>query len=142
MTRRGRHLWILGSLLFWIAGSWATTPEPAVREGQPGLVGSNLEDLRIRTASDRILRQVFDQTPHRDQALVVGERLIYSVRYGPIRAGEATLEIAEVVDHPQGPAYRLLSKARSNSFFDSFYKVDDHVESLMDVDFLFSRRHE
>jgi hypothetical protein len=140
MKARRRHLLVAGLIVVWGAAAWAQPPEPIIEE--PGRLEIEPGDLKLRTAEDRILRQIMQETPHRDEALVVGERLVFSVRYGPIRAGEATLEIAEVLDLPQGPAYRLLSTARSNSFFDSFYKVDDHVESHMDVDFLFSRRHE
>lgn len=140
MKARRRHLLVAGLIVVWGAAAWAQPPEPIIEE--PGRLEIEPGDLKLRTAEDRILRQIMQETPHRDEALVIGERLVFSVRYGPIRAGEATLEIAEVLDLAQGPAYRLLSTARSNSFFDSFYKVDDHVESHMDVDFLFSRRHE
>jgi hypothetical protein len=125
-----------------VAGDESQIPEPAKEDSLMSLPELELGELRIRTSEDRVLRQIIEQTPNREHALVVGERLVFSVRYGPIRAGEATLELAEIVDLPQGRAYRLLSKAKSNSFFTSFYKVDDHVESLMDVDFLFSRKHE
>lgn len=140
-VRLTHYLPVAGFLVLMAVAAWAQSVEPIVEEG-PSLLELDPVDLEIRTAEDRVLRKIKDETPHREEALVVGERLVFSVRYGPIRAGEATLEIPEIVDLPQGPAYRLLSTARSNSFFSSFYKVDDVIESDMDVDFLFSRRHE
>lgn len=71
-------------------------------------------------------------------AFRVGERLRYRLRYGPIIAGNAELAVEEIVLFRGRPAYRIVSRARSNKFFSKFYKVDDHVESLTDVDGLFS----
>lgn len=116
--------------------------KPHAEDLRDQIPGFDIGDIEIRSPEDRYLRRLFEDTPHRDEALVVGERLVFSIRYGPIRAGEAVLEIAEIVDHPRGPCYLLRSTARSNSVFNKFYKVDDIVESLMDVDHLFSRKHE
>ena len=76
----------------------------------------------------------------KDEAIRVGEKLVYSVRYGFIRAGEASLEIAGVEEVGGHPCYHVVSLARSNSFFDRIFRVRDRVESWMDRDFLFSRR--
>ena len=128
----------------WIASAW--TAGLAGAQGTedliPGFSDIEAGDFQIRSSRDRDLRQILADTPNRHEALRVGERLVFSVRYGPIRAGEAVLEIPDVVQLPDGPAFRILSVAESNSLFDSFYKVRDRVESHMDSLFLFSRRHE
>jgi hypothetical protein len=76
----------------------------------------------------------------KNAAIRVGEKLTFSVRYGFIRAGEATLEIAGIEKVSDYPCYHVISSARSNSFFDRIFKVRDRVESWMDADFLISRR--
>ena len=78
--------------------------------------------------------------PGKSEAIRVGERLTFSVRYGFIRAGEASLEIAGIEEIDGHPCYHVVSRARSSSFFDRVFKVRDTVESWMDVDFLYSRR--
>ncbi len=75
------------------------------------------------------------------------ERLVYSIEYGIIKAGTATLEI-----RPSGPSaalsalacetIELSSRARSRSFFDRFYPVDDEVRSLVDATTLLPLRFE
>ncbi|MCK4304847.1 MAG: DUF3108 domain-containing protein [Candidatus Eisenbacteria sp.] len=88
-------------------------------------------------------RRAFLKThPHLDDVFVLGERLIFSVRYGPIRAGEATMSIGgiEVIDGDS--CFHIVTTARSNSFFSTFYFVNDRVESFIDTRYLLSRRFE
>jgi hypothetical protein len=47
----------------------------------------------------------------------VGERLVYSVQYGLITAGEATLEIRNIATLNGNPCYRIVSDARTIDFF-------------------------
>jgi hypothetical protein len=60
----------------------------------------------------------------------IGEKLVFSIRYGIITAGEASLEITEHVFKDSIPTYRILSKARTNSFFDNVFRVRDELESI------------
>ncbi|MBD3334546.1 MAG: DUF3108 domain-containing protein [Candidatus Eisenbacteria bacterium] len=139
-----RYVAVLGVLFLALLAPPALWESAAQQEDPLEGITPDLEseELRIRSYEDRLLRQIQEETPFRNSALVPGEKLVFSVRFGPLRAGEATLEIREIVQHSKGPAYRLVSKAQSNSFVSSFYRVDDHVESLMDVNFLFSRYFE
>ncbi|HPR17990.1 MAG TPA: DUF3108 domain-containing protein, partial [Candidatus Cloacimonadota bacterium] len=59
-----------------------------------------------------------------------GEKLTFEIKYGVISAGEATLSIQESTYQDSVPAYRILSKASTNSFFDNIYKVRDTMESI------------
>jgi hypothetical protein len=72
----------------------------------------------------------------------VGERLVYSVQYGLITAGEATLEIRNIATLNGNPCYRIVSDARTNDFFSKFYAVRDRYESCMDTVALYSLRYE
>lgn len=68
----------------------------------------------------------------------VGEKLFYTVRYGPVAAGTASMEVVEIVRYKGNKCFRIVSKAKSNKFFSVFYKVDDKAESWMDVYGLYS----
>jgi hypothetical protein len=72
----------------------------------------------------------------------VGEKLIFSIQYGIVTAGEAILEIRNVATIDGTPAYNIISDARSNKAFSLFFKVRDRFESYMDTTNLFSLRYE
>lgn len=111
--------------------------------GQESLMiglGWEQEPLEIVDSETRASRRSAGDLPGRDPAIRVGEKLVFSVRYGVIRAGEATMEIARIEDAYGYPSYHTVTTAKSNSFFDTVYKVRDKVESWMDVDHLYSRR--
>jgi hypothetical protein len=65
-------------------------------------------------------------------AFQVGESLKFIIRVGPISAGNAFMEILEVVTHNNRRCYRVVSRAESNNFFSAFYKVRDKATSLID----------
>lgn len=75
-----------------------------------------------------------------NHAFGVGERLEFSVGYGMIKAGTAVMEIPEIVKFNGKKCYYIVSTAKSNKFFSVFFKVDDKVESFMDVHELYSHR--
>jgi len=62
-----------------------------------------------------------------------GERLVFSVEYGIIKAGTATLSVTGPVDHEGLLAYRITAEARSNPAFSSFFEVRDVNEALLDI---------
>ena len=68
-----------------------------------------------------------------------GEKMVYSIGYGPVNAGEAILEVLGLTTYQGRTCYELQSKANSNRFFSSFYKVRDKIVSYMDVELLYSR---
>ncbi|HET6347737.1 MAG TPA: DUF3108 domain-containing protein [Candidatus Krumholzibacteria bacterium] len=71
-----------------------------------------------------------------------GERLVYSVQYGLVTAGEATLEVRNLATLDGRTCYRIVSDARTNEFFSKFFEVRDRYESYMDTTELYSRRYE
>ena len=82
-----------------------------------------------------------DRTVQND-AFGPGEHLQFSVGYGFIDAGSATMQVCEVVDVGGRPAFKIMTTAMSNSVFDAFYPVRDTVLSLTDARGLFSWRYE
>ncbi len=68
-----------------------------------------------------------------------GEKMVFSIGYGVVNAGDATLEVVGLTTYQGRACYQLQSKANSNRFFSSFYKVRDKITSYMDVELLYSR---
>jgi hypothetical protein len=88
-------------------------------------------------------RRLFERDhPHRDAALRVGERYVFSVRYGMVRAGTAEIGIAGTAMIEGDSCYHYLSTASSNDFFSTFFLVRDSVESYAAVSDLLPRRFE
>lgn len=76
-----------------------------------------------------------------NNAIEVGEKLTFNIRYGFIKAGEAVMEVQDqVYMHDSIPAYHIVTTARSAKFFDGFYKVRDKVETFIDAQGFFSWR--
>jgi hypothetical protein len=71
----------------------------------------------------------------------VGEKMIFSVSWSGIDAGEATLEVKEILPYEGHEVFRLLSNAKTNRLFSVFYKMHDTLESLLDAKSLVSRRY-
>jgi hypothetical protein len=99
-------------------------------------------ELTLIDSQTRALRQAERMMPGKTAAIRVGEKLTFSVRWKFIRAGEATLEIVDIEEVDGRPCYHVVSRAKSNGFFDRIYRVRDTVQSWMDIDFLYSRRFE
>jgi hypothetical protein len=71
-----------------------------------------------------------------------GEKFVFSVQYGIINAGEATLEIRNIAEIDSVPCYHIVSDARTNRVFSKFFKVRDRFESFMDTTNLVSLYYE
>lgn len=99
------------------------------------------------TNSKKTKYAYFDTTQSIDRVLSnnafdVGEKLTFIIRYGPIVAGSATLGIPNIKRIRGQECFHIVSEARSSSFFSTFFKVRDKVESYMDRDGIFSWRFE
>ena len=68
-----------------------------------------------------------------------GEKMVFSIGYGVVDAGEAIVEIIGLTEYQGNTCYQIQSKANSNRFFSSVYKVRDKIISYMDVETLYSR---
>lgn len=81
----------------------------------------------------------FDQSRRiENNAFKTGESLKFVIRYGPVHAGYAYMEIPEIVDYNNRRCYRIVSRAESNDFFSAFYRVRDTAISLIDSIGIFS----
>jgi len=61
----------------------------------------------------------------------LGEVVTYRVRYGPIVAGNATFTFKGKKNLNSRPAYHMHLSAKSSSFLNVFYKIDDYINSYV-----------
>lgn len=71
-----------------------------------------------------------------------GEKLIFSIEYGPLKAGTAIMEISEITMIDSIPTFHIVSLEKTNSFFTKIYKIDDRYDSYIDTVNLHSLRFE
>jgi hypothetical protein len=66
-----------------------------------------------------------------------GERLVFDVRFGPVKVGAGSMEVQELVEVRGRTAYHTRFTVRGGTFF---YKVNDVIQSWMDTTNLASLR--
>jgi hypothetical protein len=71
-----------------------------------------------------------------------GERLEFSVDYGIINAGGATMEIRGLRTVMGHPCLEIQTEARSNHFFSAFYKVWDRAQTFLEPETMLPWRFE
>jgi hypothetical protein len=62
-----------------------------------------------------------------------GERLVFTIEYGLVKAGTATLEVRPMRTYRGRSCYHIASTTHSAPFFDSIYKVRDRIDTLIDA---------
>lgn len=108
------------------------TPHELLPEGS----GDRVSEEYIEIASDSSwwYRKI------ENNAFGLGERLEFSVRYGKLPAGNAVMEIPEIVEFDGHDCYEIISVAHSNDIVSVFYKVRDTVKTVVDVEGIFPRK--
>jgi len=72
-----------------------------------------------------------------DHPFGVGEKLVFDVRFGPVKVGTSTMEVREI-SHIRGrAAYKTYFRVQGGTFF---YKVNDVLQSWIDTETLSSLR--
>lgn len=104
--------------------------------GEIGAAEASQNEYDVPVSSDPLDRYV------ENFSFGVGEELEFEVKYGFISAGTATMSVERLIEYENRPCYLITSIARSNSFFSTFYKVDDRVETIVDAMGMFSWRFE
>lgn len=126
-----------------------TTARNQVKREQPAqdTLVTRLDTLRTPKANSLALGQGF-APPERPLRVVanaawhVGEKLTFSLRYGPVLAGSATLTVRDTVRLNGKLCYHIRTEAQTNRVFSSVYKVRDVAESFVDVQGIFPWRFE
>ncbi len=72
----------------------------------------------------------------------IGEYFQFSIDWSGLNGGNALMQVQNMQTVEGHRAWRIVTKAESNSFVSKFYKVRDRAESFVDAESLFSRRFE
>lgn len=110
-------------------------PRPAVLGLVFGLVLASAAHAEIDPGSHG-LPVTPDDLPYR-----LGEVCTFEIGYGPIKAGVATIAVEDTLTYFGQKVMHVRTRARSNRFFDAFFKVRDQATSYIDADSLFARYH-
>jgi len=78
-----------------------------------------------------------DSLKKHDGAFIVGERLVFDIAYGILKAGTATMGIPDTQLVKGRMCYHVVTTAESNKFVSTFFKVRDRVETFIDKEGLF-----
>ena len=70
-----------------------------------------------------------------------GEKLLYTIYWGPFVAGHASLEVESIEAVDGHDCYHLLAKARTSGLVDFLFHVDSTTESWFDAKELCTRRY-
>jgi len=72
----------------------------------------------------------------------VGEYFQFSIDWSGLNGGNALMQVQNLQTTEGHRAWRIITKAESNSFVSKFYKVRDRAETYVDAESLFTRRFE
>ncbi|OGB99013.1 hypothetical protein A2V82_15765 [candidate division KSB1 bacterium RBG_16_48_16] len=61
-----------------------------------------------------------------------GERLVYQVKFGPLKAGTAHLSLPQVLDYNGRRCYQAFFEINSNKTVSTFFHVEDRATSIID----------
>ena len=67
-----------------------------------------------------------------------GERLVYDISWLGMNVGTGTLEVRARESYQDQEVFRIASQTQSNKLISLFYPVEDHIESLVDADEIFT----
>ena len=120
------HVSLSLSLILGVMGSVV----PAVAQDIIDLDLGMEDSLTVLSSQDRHLLRLDTFQSRQNRAFGPGERLVYSVRYGIIRAGEATLEVGPPNAVGQRECLPLIGTAVSGDPFSSFFRVDRTADEV------------
>jgi len=75
----------------------------------------------------------YEFRPVNNFAFGVGETLKFSIGWEKIVAGHAEATIPEVIEYRGRTCFRAVTRARSTSFFSTFFRVEDWAQSIFDA---------
>ncbi len=100
-----------------------------------GLQGKNAYDTT--SADDTLVQDSLSEILYKNSRvkhpLMLGERLIFKIRYGFIRAGTATMSVLEENETDGNSVLHIQTTAKSASGFNWIYKVEDVVSTYVRI---------
>ena len=123
------------------------------RAGESALAfGSGRDSLAAESGRDSLVagRDTVDLTPylasrvprHAKVPWKIGEYFQFSIDWSGLNGGNALMQVQNMQTVDGRRAWRIISKAESNSFVSKFYKVRDRAETFIDADSLYTRKFE
>lgn len=112
--------------------------EPVAESDTSSVVGTLVNspaDSLVVTASPK--NDLPDLTP---VPWKIGEYFQFSIDWNGLNGGSALMQVQNIQRVDGQRAYKIITKAESNSFVSKFYKVRDRAESYIATDSLFSLR--
>ena len=105
----------------------------ALSAGLAGAAGAQITITTSVVSPSEVMGASVPYSPEYMPLPAFPEKLIFSMSWGLLSVGQASMNVAEIVLFNGRPAYHIVSEARSNSFCDTFYKVRDINESWLDA---------
>jgi hypothetical protein len=130
--------------LILLSAPWAAaqTPAPAVSSSPAPAIStpSAVAPAAAVAVSTAASAATFSWRKEENRAFSVGESILYTVKYGFIPSGFASLEVKSTETVKGRAVYYIQSTAKTNKATDVFFKVRDKNESWMDMESLCSHR--
>jgi len=70
----------------------------------------------------------------------IGENLKFSVQYGALTAGQATMTVESYETFSGHQTFKLVSVLETNDYFSKIFRINDRYESYFDINLLSSRK--
>jgi hypothetical protein len=100
-----------------------------------GAGGADKDTAGFGTYVSEAQRKRFAKVPWK-----VGEYFQFSIEWNGLNGGSSLMQIQNLHTVAGRKAYRIVTKAESNSFVSKFYKVRDRAESFVDAESLYTLR--
>jgi hypothetical protein len=129
---------VLGIAVAMAAVVRAQTPAPiasASESESTGAGGASRDTSGFGTWISAEERERFAVVPWK-----IGEYFQFSIEWNGLNGGSSLMQVQNIHTVGGRRAYRIVTKAESNSFVSKFYKVRDRAESYVDAESLYSLR--
>ncbi len=97
------------------------------------LIGLQIMGLSLSAGLYSDTTQTFTSISQGEMAFEVGEQLDYNIRYGLVKAGEATLEIKQHLLRRNKQVYHMIGTGRTTGMTDWFFRTRDRYETYIDT---------
>jgi len=114
-------------LMFFLSVISSLAQQPAVTDTLGALPAYRVDVDSLDHTFRRIEQQVFG----------VGEKLVFDIKYGMVKAGTAVISIPDTQWVAGRPTYRIRTTAKSTPFITTFYRVRDTVQTFIDTEGIF-----
>ncbi len=138
--RRGISVLLLVLLLGTSAGEPEPPPPPGQAAESPAVMPSAAAGSTSSADSVAPTPLSVDEPGLAPVPWKIGEYFQFSIDWNGLNGGNSLMQVQNIQRVDGRRAYRIVTKAESNSFVSKFYKVRDRAESYIDAESLYTRR--